>query len=89
VIYITMPSINPLVLFLLSALFAGLTTTSPVEHVASAIATSTPFTTAIEGRDGVTNGWMNWYQTCRSCSLDPVRVVGWSNNVCRKFETSN
>jgi hypothetical protein len=79
-----MPSINLLIVFLLPALFAGLATASPVEHVASAIVTSTPFTPAIEARDGVTNGWMNWYQTCRSCSLDPVRVVGWTNNVCRK-----
>lgn len=79
-----MPSTDLLILFLLSIIFTGLAIASPVEHVASAIVTSSPFTPAIEARDSVTNGWMNWYQTCRSCSLDPVRVVGWTDNVCRK-----
>jgi hypothetical protein len=79
-----MPSINLLIMSLLAALLASLTLASPIEHTTPANVTTT-FTPTIESRDGAINGWMNWYQTCRSCSLDPIRVVGWTYNVCRKF----
>lgn len=79
-----MASISLTIMSLLAALFVSLAIASPIEHVASANidTTSTPM---IEAGNSVTNDWMNWYQTCRSCSLDPVRVVSWTNNVCRKF----
>lgn len=79
-----MPTIGTVAMYCLAALFASFTIASPMGHIASADLTTT-FAPKIEARSSVTNGWMNWYQTCRSCSLDPVRVVGWTNNVCRKF----
>lgn len=79
-----MPSIDTTVMLCLATLFASLTIASPIEHLPSANVATT-FAPTIEARASVANGWMNWYQTCRSCSLDPIRVVGWTNNVCRKF----
>jgi hypothetical protein len=77
-----MPSIGTIVMLCLATLFASLTIASPIEHLSSA--NTTTFAPTIEARTSVTNGWMNWYQTCRACSIDPIRVVGWTNNVCRK-----
>ncbi|GAB7336221.1 hypothetical protein MBLNU13_g08988t2 [Cladosporium sp. NU13] len=73
---------------LLVALLASLTIASPIEYLPSANITSTLAPT-IEARNSKTNGWMNWYQTCRTCSLDPVRVVGWTNNVCQPVPESD
>lgn len=79
-----MTSINHIIMSLL----ASLTIASPIQHLENLSDTdlSIPsFAPTIDTRNSVTNGWMNWYQTCRTCSLDPVRVVGRTNNVCRKF----
>ncbi|KAM0705214.1 hypothetical protein Q7P35_008003 [Cladosporium inversicolor] len=83
-----MASISLTIMSLLAALFVSLAIASPIEHVASANidTTSTPM---IEAGNSVTNDWMNWYQTCRSCSLDPVRVVSWTNNVCQPVPESD
>jgi len=78
-----MPSIKLMLMYLLTALLVTLTLASPIEDITTANVTTT-LAPEIEARDGATNGWMNWYQTCRSCSLDPIRVVGWTNNVCRE-----
>jgi hypothetical protein len=83
-----MSYINPLIMSLLAALLASLTIASPtqhLEHLSDTDLSIPSFAPTIDTRNSVTNGWMNWYQTCRTCSLDPVRVVGWTNNVCRKY----
>lgn len=83
-----MPSINPIIMFLVAALLVSLTIASPIQHLERPSDTDLSIPSlapTIDTRNSVTNGWMNWYQTCRSCSLDPIRVVGWTNNVCRKY----
>jgi hypothetical protein len=77
--------IRSLVILLFAILLAAFATASPIEQVSSSDV-NTASTSAIGARDGVTNGWTNWYQTCSSCSLDPVQYVGWSNNLCRESD---
>jgi len=80
-----MPSINAMVLFLLAALFVSLTVSSPIALASSTDLATTTSTSAIEARDGVTNGFMYWQTTAWEESAKPIRFVGWTSNVCRKY----